>query len=235
MLGQGRSPGPINRACGLHVVAEVCAWRGELERAAEAAREELEICTNYGIRGAVGGSAENAIATLGWLLVLRGEFTQGLAELRRAINEIAGRGQKLLLPLYLGRLAIGYLGTDDTSAAANAVVQAIQLADETGERVWDAELRRIAGAIALKQGRSDEAEGMVRSAIEIAQAQEAKSWELRAATSLARMLVDQGRNKEAHALLAPIYAWFTEGFDTADLKDANALLDELSRQVFPTL
>jgi predicted ATPase len=219
----------------LHVVAEVCAWRGELERAAEAAREELEICTNYGIRGAVGGSAENAIATLGWLLVLRGEFTQGLAELRRAINEIAGRGQKLLLPLYLGRLAIGYLGTDDTSAAANAVVQAIQLADETGERVWDAELRRIAGAIALKQGRSDEAEGMVRSAIEIAQAQEAKSWELRAATSLARMLVDQGRNKEAHALLAPIYAWFTEGFDTADLKDAKALLDELSRQVFPTL
>jgi predicted ATPase len=212
----------------LHIVAEVCAWRGELERAREAAREEFEICANYGIRGAVGGAAENGIATLGWVLVLRGEFAQGLAELRRAIDEIGRRGQKLLVPLYLGRLALGYLGAGDTPAASDGIPQAIRLASETGERIWDPELRRIEGAIAVKQGRADDAEHAFRAAIRIAQAQEAKSGELRAATSLSRLLADRGRRQEAHALLAPVYGWFSEGFDTADLKEAKNLIDELS-------
>jgi len=227
-LSQARSPGPINQACGFHVIAEVCAWRGDLARSEEAARLELAVCTNYGIRGAVGASAENAIATIGWLLILHNDFAQALVELGRAIDELARRGQRLLLPLYLGRLAMGYLGIGDGSAASDAIAQAVRLATETGERAWDSELRRIEGTIALKQGEVDKAEHAFRAAIEIAQEQEAKSWELRSATSLARMLADQGRNEQAHALLAPIYAWFTEGFETADLKEAKSLLEELS-------
>jgi predicted ATPase len=102
------------------------------------------------------------------------------------------------------------------------------LASQTGERVWDAELRRIEGAIALKQERFDDSEQAFRDAINIAQAQEAKSLELRATMSLARLLAKQGRREEARARVREIYNWFTEGFDTADLKDAKALLDELT-------
>jgi predicted ATPase len=102
------------------------------------------------------------------------------------------------------------------------------LASQTGERVWDAELRRIEGVIACKQERPDDAEQALRDAIEIAQAQEAKSWELRATTSLARLLGKQGYRAEARTMLAEIYGWFIEGFGTADLKDAKALLEELS-------
>jgi predicted ATPase len=183
---------------------------------------------NYGITGAIGGSAENAIATLGFVLVLEGKFDEGLAELRRAVDEMNRRGQKLLVPFFLGRMAIGYLGAGDISAASEAIAQAMALASQTGERVWDADLRRIEGVIACKHERPDDAEQALRDAIKIAQAQEAKSWELRATTSLARLLVKQGRRDEAHSMLADIYNWFTEGFDTADLKDAKALLDELN-------
>jgi class 3 adenylate cyclase len=146
----------------------------------------------------------------------------------RSIEEIRGRGLKLLVPLYLGRLAALSSAADNTAMASDGIVQAQHLASETGERAWDAELRRIEGEISLKQGRADEAEHAFRSAIEIADAQQAKSWELRAASSLARLLVDQARRQEAHLLLAPIYGWFTEGFDTADLKQAKALLDALN-------
>jgi len=217
---------PTDRACALHAVAEVCAWRGDLTRSYEAARDELEICLTYGIRGGVFGCAENAIATLGWVLLMRGEFSEALKQLGRAIEEIRGRGRKLIVPLYLGRLALGYLATGDVSSASEVITQALTLANETGERAWDAELRRIEGTIALTQGRTDEAESALRSAIEIAQAQEAKSWQLRAATSIARLLIEQGRGEEGRALLIPIYGWFTEGFDTADLKDAKALLND---------
>jgi predicted ATPase len=141
---------------------------------------------------------------------------------------INGIGQKYYVPGYLSRLAIGCLAAGDARAASEANAQAVALAGTTGERAWDAELRRIEGAIALKQGRSEEAARAFREAIEVARAQSAKSWELRATTSLARLLRKQGRRDEARAMLAEIYGWFTEGFDTADLKDAKALLEELS-------
>jgi predicted ATPase len=164
----------------------------------------------------------------GWLLTLRGEFAEGLAQLRRGIEMIGSGGQKVYVPGYLGRLAIGCLAAGDTRAASEANAQALALAGTTGERAWDAELQRIEGAIALKQGRSEEAARAFREAIEIARKQSAKSWELRATMSLARLLAQQGCREEARAMLADIYGWFTEGFDTADLKDAKALLDQLA-------
>ena len=103
---------------------------------------------------------------------------------------------------------------------------------ETTKEKWcEAEVHRVAGEIALKSPEPDvaKAQAYFERALSVARAQEAKSWELRAATSLARLWRDQGKRQQARELLAPVYGWFTEGFDTLDLKQAKAVLDELAR------
>jgi predicted ATPase len=104
---------------------------------------------------------------------------------------------------------------------------ALQIVDRTGVRWLAAELNRHKGRLLLRKGHSDAAEELYRKALGIAEEQGAKLWELRAATSLARLRRDRGRRAEARELLVPVYGWFTEGFDTPDLKDAKAQLDEL--------
>jgi predicted ATPase len=104
---------------------------------------------------------------------------------------------------------------------------ALQSAERTGERWFAAELNRHKGQLLLRQGHSAAAEELYRKALSIAEEQEAKLWELRAAVSLARLRRVQGRRAEARDLLAPIYGWFTEGFDTPDLREAKALLKAL--------
>ena len=94
--------------------------------------------------------------------------------------------------------------------------------------MWQAEVHRVHGLVLLKENKPAEGEAAFSRALDLAREQQAKSLELRAATSLARLWGEQGRRTEAHELLAPVYGWFAEGFDTADLKDANALLAELS-------
>src|SRR5262249_32618598 len=106
--------------------------------------------------------------------------------------------------------------------------EAIDCANRNNERHFEAELMRLKGELLRVSGDETEAENSLRKAINIAHRQQAKSWELRATTSLARLLRDTNRRDEAHEMLADIYNWFTEGFDTEDLKDAKALLDELS-------
>ena len=108
--------------------------------------------------------------------------------------------------------------------------EAIAAIERTGERWFEAEANRIAGEIALKSPEQDaaKAEAYFERALTVARAQQAKSWELRASMSMARLWRDQGKRYEARDLLAPVYGWFTEGFDTRDLKDAKALLDELA-------
>jgi predicted ATPase len=103
------------------------------------------------------------------------------------------------------------------------------MVETTEERWQEAEVNRAAGEIALKSPEPDvaKAEAYFERALAVARQQQAKSWELRAAMSMARLWRDQGKREEAHALLAPVYGWFTEGFDTLDLKEAKALLDEL--------
>ena len=103
----------------------------------------------------------------------------------------------------------------------------MQIVEKKGERWLEAELYRHKGRLSVRCGYSETPEELYRKALSIAEEQEAKLWELRAATSLARLWGEQGRRTEARDLLAPVYGWFTEGFDTADLKEAKALLDEL--------
>ena len=105
---------------------------------------------------------------------------------------------------------------------------ALQIATRIGERWFAAELYRHKGQLMLQHGDSEAAEELYRKALSIAGEQEAKLWELRAAMSLTRLRRDQGRRAEARDLLVPVYGWFTEGFDTADLKEAKELLDELT-------
>ncbi len=130
------------------------------------------------------------------------------------------------LSIYRGWLAEACLEARQFDKAGAALSEAFATVDGKGERIWEAELYRL--RCELKSADSVAAEDDFRRAMEVARSQDARSLELRATTSLARLLDKQGHRDEARAMLADIYNWFTEGFDTADLKDAKALLEELS-------
>jgi predicted ATPase len=131
---------------------------------------------------------------------------------------------------FLAWLAEGYGQRGQSAEGLSLVAEAMAQAHHTGERRHEAELSRLRGELLLHQTYPDAAqvEACFQQALAIARRQQAKSWELRAAVSLSRLWQQQGKRAEAHALLAPIYGWFTEGFDTADLQEAKALLEELS-------
>ena len=116
------------------------------------------------------------------------------------------------------------------------LAEALAEVERTEERVWEAELYRLKGKLLLRQGTPDEhqAETCFLQALDVARRQKAKALELRAAMSLSRLWQQQGKRMDARELLAPIYGWFTEGFDTADLQEAKALLEELSRPTGPS-
>jgi predicted ATPase len=118
----------------------------------------------------------------------------------------------------------------EPEAGLTVLTEALTRAETIGERWYESELYRLKGELLLQQSSDNdtEAETCFQHAISIAQGQQAKSWELRAATSLARLWHQQGKRQEAHDLLAPLYHWFTEGFDTLDLMDAKALLEALA-------
>jgi predicted ATPase len=130
----------------------------------------------------------------------------------------------ILSHLALAKAEVGHF--DDALRCLDEAMMAIQT---TGERWCEAEVFRTAGLLALKMPKQDaqKAGGLFERALEVARKQQAKSWELRASMSLARLWRDQGKVQQARELLAPVYGWFTEGFDTRDLKDAKALLDAL--------
>ena len=133
-------------------------------------------------------------------------------------------------PYYLARLAEALGKAGQVDEALSALDEAIESSRRSAVPYWDSELQRRKGELLLAAngaGQAAAAEACFRRAIEIAQGQSAKSLELRAVTSLGRRLAEQGQNRQARDLLAPVYGWFTEGFETADLKDAKALLDEL--------
>ena len=131
------------------------------------------------------------------------------------------------MPHYIALLAKAYEIAGQIEEAVILLDEALQIAERTGARWFAAELNRYKGQSRQEQGHTEAAERLYRKALSIAEAQGAKLWELRAAVSLARLRRDQGRRGVARDLVAPVYSWFTEGFDTPDLKEAKALLDEL--------
>jgi predicted ATPase len=128
----------------------------------------------------------------------------------------------------LAFLGEGLAWHGDRAAALAVLQEGLEIARTTGEHGWDAELHHLAGTLLLAENKLIEGEASLQQAIRIAQAQQAKSLELRAVRDLARLWGEQGRRTEARDLVAPVYSWFTEGFDTADLKEAKALVDQLA-------
>jgi class 3 adenylate cyclase/predicted ATPase len=166
----------------------------------------------------------------GWISAQSGKASDAIKAITSGIPVWKAVGMRLFMPLSLSSLARAYgdLGQfDDAWRCSNEATSTIEAG---GERWYEAEVNRIAGEIALKSPQTGVAKAQVyfERALAVARQQQAKSWELRAAMSMARLWRDQGKRDEARELLAPVYGWFTEGFDTRDLKEAKALLDELA-------
>jgi predicted ATPase len=166
----------------------------------------------------------------GWALAMQGQGEAGLAQLRQGIAAWRATGAALNVQYYCTVLAdvCDHLG--HPAEGRQVLAEAHALGERHEERVWEAEVCRLRGVVLLRQPGTPqaEAETWLQRALDVARRQEAKSLELRAAMSLSRLWHQQGKRQEAHALLAEVYGWFTEGFDTADLQEAKALLEELA-------
>jgi len=214
----------------LGMVLTHVGWLYQVRREPEAVREVAEAAMALGEEHGFPEWLEWGRWLHGWALAELGDIERGVAEMEAGIAGFSPLGGVPRQAFTAAMLAKGYekLGRID---------QAIAMLDDqrarierTGERLDEAELYRVKGELlyARDGASSTESESCLRKAIEVARRQESRWWELRATTSLARLLRDSGRRDEARAMLACIYGWFTEGFDTADLKDAKALLEELS-------
>jgi class 3 adenylate cyclase/predicted ATPase/DNA polymerase III delta prime subunit len=166
----------------------------------------------------------------GGLFALTGKATDAVHMITAGLAIWQSTGTIMWIPLYLSTLTRAYAELGQFAEAWRCVRQALTAVETTKERWYEADVHRTAGEIALMSPAPDEtkAEAFFERALSVARAQQAKSWELRAATSLARLWRDQGKRDPARDLLAPVYGWFTEGFDSLDLKEAKALLDALA-------
>jgi predicted ATPase len=166
----------------------------------------------------------------GCVLALTGESSNAVQMVAPRIAAYRSTGSTLWIPLHLSHLARAYADLDQFDHAWRCISEAMTAMETTKERWYEADDHRITGEIALMSSAPDEAkaEAYFERALAIARAQKARSWELRAAISMARLWRDQGKRQLAHDLLAPVYDWFTEGFDTLDLKEAKALLEQLA-------
>ena len=164
----------------------------------------------------------------GWVKVKNGDVAEGISLLRSGSAAWPAAGGEGWMPHWLALLARACEIAGQIEEGLTLLDDALQIVERTGERWFAAELYRHKGQLLLRQAQPEAAEELYLKALSIAVEQDAKLWELRAAASLARLRRDQGRRVEARDLLAPVYGWFTEGFDTPDLKEAKALLDELT-------
>jgi predicted ATPase len=166
----------------------------------------------------------------GCVLALTGKAADAVQMLTSGITASRSTGATLWLPWVLSCLAKAYAELGQFDDAWRSIDEAMRAVETTKEKWCEADIHRTAGEIALRSPAPDaaKAETHFERALEVARQQQAKSWELRAAMSMARLWRDQGERNEARDLLAPVYGWFTEGFDTLDLKQAKTLLDELA-------
>jgi predicted ATPase len=165
----------------------------------------------------------------GWALAIQGHGERGIVQLRQGMAGALATGQTLVRPLCLVLLAEAMEHTGQVDEGLRVMAEALVAIEASGRYELLAEAYRLQGALLLRQAVSDanRAEACFRQALAVARRQQAKSLELRAAMSLARLWQRQGKDVEARTLLAPIYGWFTEGFDTADLREARMLLADL--------
>jgi hypothetical protein len=164
----------------------------------------------------------------GLVVARHGDPKEGIEGMQAAMAEAREFDMHLSRPIHLAHLATAYASIGEADFGIGLLNEAIQTVEQTQERLFEAEIHRLHGDLLNGLGKTDDAQAALARALTVARSQDARLWELRAATSLARLWRDQGKHAEACDLLTPVYDWFTEGFDTADLKEAKALLDELT-------
>jgi tetratricopeptide (TPR) repeat protein len=226
-LAEGRRLSPYN-----WVFALTLAWYGDwvmegvpcARRMLRSADEVLAISAEQGFN--IWLAFGNMMR--GWCLATLGRATEGVSLLLRGIDDAAVTGCYIMRPAVLITLAQAYSVAAQPQEALNRLAEAEELIEKTHERWAEAEMHRLRGELLMSINEQPLAEASYRRALAVAKGQSAKFWELRAATSLARLWRDQGKRTDARDLLAPVYGWFTEGFDTPVLKEAKLLLDQLS-------
>jgi predicted ATPase len=206
---------PLSLASAEYLLAILHQFRRDARSTQKTAEDAIALCAEHGFASVL------AFTTIlhGWAIAIQGHHDEGIAQLQEGIDAYRATGSELGRPLWLSLLAEACIEAGRLDEGLSALTPTL-----------GAEMYRLKGELLLNQDNSNatEAQSCFERAIGIARKQSAKSWELRATTSLAHLLRGTGRRDEARAMLAEIYGWFTEGFDTCDLKDAKALLDELS-------
>ena len=217
---------PFCQAVAQTHVAWVHQYRREVQKTHEVAEATIVLTREQGFAFYL------AIAVIlwGWATALQDQWEEGIAQMRQGLDAYMALGSVLLRPWFLAMLAEAYGVAGQTEAGLEALTEALSCVGTTEERWWEAELHRLKGELQLKHATDHAAEAEVcfHQARTIACRQQAKSLELRATMSLARLWQHQGKGQDAYDLLAPVYDWFTEGFDTADLQEAKRLLGDLS-------
>jgi predicted ATPase len=215
---------PVTRAV-CHLYAAVTRqFRREIGEAQSEAEAAITICQERG----VGYYLAMATTVRGWALAARGQGEEALAEMGRGLAAVDATGAEVARPYWIGLLAEAWGRTGRPAEGLRWLEEALATAARNRDRWYEAELHRLRGELLLAgHGSAAEAEACFRRAIQAARRQGARSLELRAATSLARLWHGQDRRAEARDLLAPVHGWFTEGLDTPDLREAKLLLDEL--------
>jgi predicted ATPase len=217
---------PFSLAFARYWAAFVSQCRGDVQAVSEHAEAAVTLSTEWGfpLWAAMGTSLR------GWALAMQGQGEEGMAQVHQGSAAWRATGIVVGVPFFCTMLAevCDHLG--HTTDGLQALAEAHTMVEQYEERRWEAEVCRLRGVLLLRQTGTlqAEAEAWLRRALDVARGQEAKSLELRAAMSLARLWQQQGKRAEAHELLAPVYDWFTEGFDTADLQEAKSLLAELA-------
>jgi predicted ATPase len=216
---------PVSLALALDFAAGLHVFRREVQAMQVRSYELLELAQTQALPFWVAW----AKTLRGWIQAVQDKRQIGLDQMQEGLAACRATGSELDRPWLLGLIAEVYGQGRQSEEGLTVLAEALALAEKTGECWYDAELYRLKGQLLLQQSpdNATEATACFHQAITIAQNQSAKSWELRAATSLAKLWQQQGKRQDAYDLLAPVYGWFTEGFDTDDLKDAKALLNEL--------
>ena len=219
---------PFSMGAAHYTKGAVLAWTGDRQSSQIEFEKLFALGEEYGL----GDMLEHATAANALKMAYQQRTEEALEGVKQAIESLNAQGVKIPRTHYLAGMGKLFWTAGRREEGLADIEEALALVERTGERYYEAEILRIKGELLLKAAASNaqaEAESCYKRAIEIARQQSAKSWELRAARSLARLWQQQGKIAEAQQMLAEIYCWFTEGFDTADLKAAKALLDDLRK------